>query len=354
MEGRAGLGFAAVAALGVVMLTPVVGPFVALVGFASSPEKGCAGAASAPESPSGPVAGFDAAQTANAAQIVAAATDEGLPAAAALLGVQCAIGESMLRVIDFGDGAGPDSRGLFQQRANGAWGSYEDRMNPRISARNFFRALKQVPGWEGLAPSLAINRVQRNADPGHYTKFRAQAESLVGSLGLSVPASGMCTSGSVVGELAGKWVNPLPGAVLTSGYGPRATPAGTADLGAFHYGLDLATPGRAGTVLACTDLLITVASDLDSGTGAGTHIKGQTLDGKLTISFNHMEKGSLKVKVGDTVAAATPLGTEGATGNVNGRHCHIEFFMGRFEDPWVPIDPTTDPAPVFASKGITW
>ena len=47
-----------------------------------------------------------------------------------------AIGESNLVNVNYGDLAGPDSRGLFQQRANGAWGSYADRMNPRIAATN--------------------------------------------------------------------------------------------------------------------------------------------------------------------------------------------------------------------------
>ena len=39
--------------------------------------------------------------------------------------------------------AGPDSRGLFQQRDNGAWGSYADRMDPTISATNFIKALAE-------------------------------------------------------------------------------------------------------------------------------------------------------------------------------------------------------------------
>ncbi len=94
-----------------------------------------------------------------------AAKDLGLPAAAQILGVQAAIGESTLNVIDHGDAAGPDSRGLFQQRNNGgAWGgSYSDRMDPYISATNFFKTLSNVAGWDQLEPSTAIHRVQGNA-----------------------------------------------------------------------------------------------------------------------------------------------------------------------------------------------
>ncbi len=131
----------------------------------------------------GGVAGFDAAQMKNAQAIMNAAKSLKLPVAAQLIGIQAAIGESTLRVIDYGDGAGPDSRGLFQQRANGAWGSYADRMDPTISATNFFKALQRVQGWETMEPTIAIHRTQRNADPNHYTKFRAQATEVFKALG---------------------------------------------------------------------------------------------------------------------------------------------------------------------------
>ena len=60
-----------------------------------------------------------------------------------MISVMVALGESGLRVLDYGDGPGPDSRGLFQQRDNGAWGSYADRMDPTTSATNFIKALQR-------------------------------------------------------------------------------------------------------------------------------------------------------------------------------------------------------------------
>ena len=94
-----------------------------------------------------------------------------------------AIGESTLTNVDHGDFVGPDSRGLFQQRANGAWGSYADRMNPRIAATNFFRALLGVSGWESMQPTLAAHAVQRNADPTYYAPYWNYAVLIVGTLG---------------------------------------------------------------------------------------------------------------------------------------------------------------------------
>lgn len=376
MDGRflgafAFAGFVVVPALRVV--ATVVSASVLSLGFVvvvlddggtrAQPAASCAGPGTSAVStvqpvPGSSVAGFDAEQMKNAAAIMKAASDLGLPVAAQLIGVQASIGESTLRVIDFGDGAGPDSRGLFQQRANGAWGSYEDRMDPHFSSTNFFKALQRVEGWETLEPTIAIHRAQRNADPNHYTQFRAKATEIVKALGdeaaAMVDPSGVCPAegNQVVGDLAGKWVKALPDAVMTSGYGARAAPAGTAGgvLANFHYGIDFSTPGQAGTILAITDMKIVKIRNLEGMFGTG--VTGQTLDGKLTIGMYHMEAGSLKVKEGDTVAAGTPLGTEGATGNVSGRHLHMEFYAGALPNPMIPINATIDPTPILKERGI--
>ncbi|MGX5653736.1 hypothetical protein ACWKWC_03075 [Geodermatophilus nigrescens] len=132
--------------------------------------------------PGGPVAGWGPEQLANAAAIVNAGADLGLDTCAQVIGVMTAMGESSLRVLDRGDAAGPDSRGLFQQRDNGAWGSYADRMDPTTSATNFFRALQEVPGWRSLEPTIAAHRTQRNADPYHYERWWDDAVEVVSAL----------------------------------------------------------------------------------------------------------------------------------------------------------------------------
>lgn len=121
-------------------------------------------------------------QAKNAAAIIQAGQALGVPARGQQIAVMTAIGESTLRVLDRGDAVGPDSRGLFQQRDNGAWGSYEDRMNPARSATSFYKALLKVSGWESMEPSLAAHAVQRNADPYHYERFWSQAKDLTAKL----------------------------------------------------------------------------------------------------------------------------------------------------------------------------
>ncbi len=133
--------------------------------------------------PQGPIAGYDHEQLVNAAHIMLAAQKLGLSARDQQIGVMTAMGESSLRVLDRGDAVGPDSRGLFQQRDNGAWGSYEDRMNPFISATNFFKVEMTIAGRDSMEPTLVANAVQRNADPYYYTPFWAPAGEVTKALG---------------------------------------------------------------------------------------------------------------------------------------------------------------------------
>lgn len=133
--------------------------------------------------PAGPVAGYCQARLVNAAHIMNAARDQGIGTHTQAVGVMTAIGESGLRVLNHGDVAGEDSRGLFQQRDNGAWGTLADRMDPYVSAQNFFIKLTQVAGWETMSPTLLAHSVQVNADPNHYEAFWADAQSIVAVLG---------------------------------------------------------------------------------------------------------------------------------------------------------------------------
>ncbi|WP_199589445.1 hypothetical protein [Blastococcus sp. TF02A-26] len=132
--------------------------------------------------PAGPVAGYAGEQLLNAAAIVNAGHAAGMDTCAQTIGIMTAMGESSLRVLDRGDAVGPDSRGLFQQRDNGAWGSYADRMDPTTSATNFFRALREVPDWPSLPPTIAAHRTQRNADPQHYAGYWAAAVEVMTAL----------------------------------------------------------------------------------------------------------------------------------------------------------------------------
>ena len=174
MVGRRAWGVLAVASLASGML----------VGCAPTlaPACGSLTALDATVVPAGPVRGYDHDQLVNAATIVRAGADLGLGTRDQTIGVMTAMGESSLRNVDSGDAAGPDSRGLFQQRDNGAWGTYADRMDPYTAATSFFRALAAVPAREGMSPTQAAHAVQRNADVNHYAQYWDAAVEVVGAV----------------------------------------------------------------------------------------------------------------------------------------------------------------------------
>jgi hypothetical protein len=132
--------------------------------------------------PRGPVAGYCQSELVNAAKIMTAARDMGIGTRTQTVGVMTAIGESKLRNLDHGDAAGPDSRGVFQQRDNGAWGTLAERMDPYISARTFFTKLTKVPGWQTMDPTSLAHAVQVNADAGYYSQFWSRAQRIVATL----------------------------------------------------------------------------------------------------------------------------------------------------------------------------
>lgn len=141
--------------------------------------------------PAGPIGamGWRGEQLVNAAYVINAGADLGLSRRDQTIAVMTAMGESSLTVIDHGDAAGPDSRGLFQQRARG-WGSYECRMNPTCSAQSFYRALMKVDGRDSMRPTIVAHTVQVNADAEHYTRFWPDAEQAVAALaGATSPVS---------------------------------------------------------------------------------------------------------------------------------------------------------------------
>jgi hypothetical protein len=306
MAKEGGIGGAAVLAIPLILVGTLIAGILLIFGPAQLAGACGLGATVDPtQIPKDAVAGYSGDQLANAAYIMNAASSLGLDLAAQILGVMTAMGESSLRIVDHGDTAGPDSRGLFQQRDNGAWGSLADRMDPTISATNFFKALERVDGWEALPPTIAAHRVQANADPYHYEKFYPAAATVVGTLagkGVTV-----CQSGYLVFPLN-------PGYQMSSNYGPRAFVTEGASL--WHAGDDLQhypNPCH-DPVFAITDGTVTYL--------AGYQLSIKSPDG-YTVSYLHMYLNEVLVKVGDQVTAGQQVGATGSNGPSTGCHLHL-------------------------------
>lgn len=148
-----------------------------------------------------------------------------------------------------------------------------------------------------------------------------------------------------VGQCTGAWTTPLPGGVLTSGYGPR--------WGTLHAGIDLATPGKGpgGTVVAATTMTVEWAGC--KGDGYGCSITGRDPSTGYMFRYGHLVEGSILVTQGQTVATGTPIGTEGATGQVTGVHLHFEIYLpgapvGAYASNGKPVDPL----PILQTQGV--
>lgn len=185
--------FAVVAALAVVVAGGVALVLFVGAGLSSRPQAAWCqpGGASIVVAgvPTGEVAGYSGEQLQNAATIVQVGADRGFDPWGQAVAVMTAMGESSLRNVPFGDdlrgvsnpdGTPTSSVGLFQQQE--WWGSLEERMDPVRSAGLFFGALGKVEGWRELEPTLAANRVQRNADPYHYAPYWPAAVAVVAAL----------------------------------------------------------------------------------------------------------------------------------------------------------------------------
>ena len=132
-------------------------------------------------------------QAANAALISAVAVRRGLPARAASIAIATAMQESKIRNISHGDKAGPDSRGLFQQRPSQGWGTTEQVMDPYHASNAFYTALVKVPGYETLDITVAAQRVQRSAYPDAYAQHEVMARAFASSLTGQTAAGLDCT-----------------------------------------------------------------------------------------------------------------------------------------------------------------
>ena len=121
-------------------------------------------------------------QAANAGLITAVAVRRGLPARAASIALATAMQESKLRNIGHGDQAGPDSRGLFQQRPSQGWGTTEQVMDPYHASNAFYDALVKVPGYQTLDITDAAQRVQRSAYPDAYAQHEPMARAFASAL----------------------------------------------------------------------------------------------------------------------------------------------------------------------------
>lgn len=114
-----------------------------------------------------------------------------------------------------------DSTGVFQQRANGAWGTVRDRMTPHLAAGMFYKQLAKANYNEG-DPGAHAQRVQVSAFPARYNQKMKQAGDILKRYG-GVPAKVTpMADGGILGHARNAQINDGTSAVLWAEAGPEA------------------------------------------------------------------------------------------------------------------------------------
>jgi hypothetical protein len=173
-------------------------------------------------------------QAQNATLISAIAVRRGLPARAASIALATAFQESKLTNLTSGD---RDSIGLFQQRPSQGWGTPAQIRNPTYAINKFYDALAKVHGYQGMAITVAAQKVQRSAFPDAYQAHEPDARALASALtGYSLGGRFACVVHTSTQRGTARHVE----AALTAAYG---------DLGPARTGTrqDVGVPMPAGT-----------------------------------------------------------------------------------------------------------
>jgi hypothetical protein len=228
---------------------------------------------------------LDPEQAANAALIAAVSVRRGMPARAATIGIATAFQESKLRNIDYGDRAGPDSRGLFQQRPSQGWGTQAQVMDPLYAADRFYEELVKFD-YTALPVTEAAQKVQRSAYPLAYADHEPEGRAYASALTGNSPAALNC--------------------VLRRSTGP-GDPQAVADDLRTAFGVDAAVRGDTVTVSADKTLGWAVAQWAVANAGN----RQVTAVGNAGLLWNRAEDGWVPASTTDGSVVITLAGAEG-------------------------------------------
>jgi murein DD-endopeptidase MepM/ murein hydrolase activator NlpD len=264
-----------------------------------------------------------------------------------IVAVAAAIGESGLRNIGYGDdihgvtnpdGSATCSLGVLQQQWCLGWGTKEQVLDPVYAFGTFLDRLVKVPGWQDLDVSIAINKVQGNADPHHYAKFVAAATAIVTALtGKTGNAAGSCGGG------AWQWpiVKTAPRLMISDFFGTRN--ASITGYSYLHNGVDFSVPE--GTPVHAAAAGKVTAAVTGSGGAMGNTI---TLEHPGGIRSQYLHLSAVDVAIGDQVTTGQVIGKSGNTGRSTGAHLHFTILT----DGASGTAGATDPITFLRSRGV--
>lgn len=115
--------------------------------------------------------------------------------------------------------------------------------------------------------------------------------------------------------------HPLPGATVTSHFGPR--------WGTFHSGIDLIIPGNVRAPIHAAAAGVVTSAAWDNSMGWWVIISHNINGNRVDTVYAHLRYAP-PVSAGDIVAQGQVIGTKGNTGHSYGAHLHFEVHPGGF------------------------
>ncbi len=213
------------------LLVPVVVAMMVAVATPASAEKAgaCTPSPMVLKAAAVRVPGLSSQQVNNATAIINAASSFHVPEQGQTLAVMTALEASSLgeRVSDQAQGAG--ALGLFGRNFDQS--GQTSGADPTAAAQDFYRALKQVKGWQNMPPTLAAHAAMRNLNPDVYARWWPQAQRVVNALTTGTGAAGLanlaaraqqiakCEAATAHGQFGAQagtpYVGPFPPAALS-------------------------------------------------------------------------------------------------------------------------------------------
>jgi murein DD-endopeptidase MepM/ murein hydrolase activator NlpD len=230
-------------------------------------------------------------------------------------------------------GAAPDSKVpflVFQKKSPSARSE-----NPLIGFLRVNRSVLAISATAFVVVAIGIHEI-----PAQAAAAQAAIQQALGAQSVAVPASvapaDVTRDGfAVTSYTTVQW--PVdPSSPVASGFGYRISPC--AGCSSFHEGTDF-DPGRGTPIAAIADGVVTEVGNPSGSLGVYAIIR-HSIDGVTFSSlYGHMELGSLRLSVGQTVTRGQLVGLVGDTGASTGSHLHfgIEDASGTLIDSLVWI-----------------
>lgn len=142
--------------------------------------------------------------------------------------LSAAIVESGLRNINYGD---RDSVGLFQQRTSQGWGTIEQILDPRYSARKFYEAMLRASG-DTLGERVANTQRPAKEYRGRYAEQMNKAAGILDLMVSFKPTPAQADRPGSSRPVGGRAASSGPANPRQADLGSRLTPGGVSSVGA--------------------------------------------------------------------------------------------------------------------------